>query len=181
MASSEVPGQISIRLTPDALGRVDITISRPPDGTARIALSVERPETLAALRSDQTSLHQALDRAGIPPESRMVTIELATRLDAMAQAAVSQTAPDPTLRQPAPGAHTGQAGFDPGMAQTGTSGGPFQGGQSGTSFSGQGGGSWGRPEQARPGADEDSGRASPPPASQTGRTGWLRAGINFTA
>ncbi len=186
MASGDAPDQISIRLAPEALGRVDITISRPADGTARIAVSVERPETLAALRGDQASLNQALDRAGIPSDSRTVSFELAARTDATTPSPFAQAAVDSANRQPPSGAHANQSGFDTNMAQTGTPGGQNHGGQhqsgdAGSWSSGQGGGSWGRSNQTRSGPDDGMATSAATSASPATRAEWSPTGINFTA
>jgi hypothetical protein len=69
--------QITIRLAPAELGRVDVRIGRADDGTASVQILVERPETLKLLQADQPLLNQALDKAGVPQEGRSLSLSLA--------------------------------------------------------------------------------------------------------
>jgi len=69
--------QITIRLAPAELGRVDVRIDRADDGTASVQVLVERPETLKLLQADQPLLNQALDKAGVPQEGRSLSLSLA--------------------------------------------------------------------------------------------------------
>jgi flagellar hook-length control protein FliK len=69
--------QITLRLAPAELGRVDIRIDRMGDGPATIQVLVERPETLKLLQADQPQLNQALDKAGVPQEGRTLSLSLA--------------------------------------------------------------------------------------------------------
>lgn len=69
--------QITLSLAPAELGRLDIRIDRAADGTASIQVLVERPETLKLLQADQSSLLQTLDKAGLPPEGRSLSLSLA--------------------------------------------------------------------------------------------------------
>ena len=69
--------QLTVRLDPPELGRVNIAIAQPRAGAASVTLTVERPETLLMVLRDAPALHRALDRAGIPAEARTVTFELA--------------------------------------------------------------------------------------------------------
>ena len=66
-----------LRLDPEELGRVQISITRSPKGPASIAIRVEQPETLLLLMRDQGQLHRALDSAGIAPEGRQLSFQLA--------------------------------------------------------------------------------------------------------
>ncbi len=68
-----------VRLHPEELGHVEITVARPSAGPARVSLVAERPETLLLLLRDQDHLNQALDRAGIPAESRSLSFALAAQ------------------------------------------------------------------------------------------------------
>ena len=78
--SATTPGgtaQLTLRLDPIELGRLDLTIQQPKDGPASVILLVERPETLLLLQRDESQLNHALTRAGIPEADRQVTIALA--------------------------------------------------------------------------------------------------------
>lgn len=66
-----------LRLDPEELGRVQISITQSPKGPASIAIRVEQPETLLLLMRDQGQLHRALDSAGIAPEGRQLSFQLA--------------------------------------------------------------------------------------------------------
>jgi hypothetical protein len=68
---------MTVRLDPIELGHVQISIERHKDGPTAVSLSAERPETLLLLLRDQTQIHHALDSAGIPPENRSLTFQLA--------------------------------------------------------------------------------------------------------
>ena len=68
--------QLTLRLDPAELGRVDIRIERAADGTATVQVLVDRPETLKLLQADQPHLQQALDRAGLPQEGRSLSLSL---------------------------------------------------------------------------------------------------------
>lgn len=57
---------------------MQIKVDRPKDGGAAVTLTVERPETLLMLLRDRDGLVQALDRAGVPAESRVVTYQVVT-------------------------------------------------------------------------------------------------------
>jgi flagellar hook-length control protein FliK len=70
-------GNVTIQLQPAELGAVQVRIERAHDGTATVTVQVEKPETLHSMQQDMPRLHQALDRAGLPSESRQVTLHLA--------------------------------------------------------------------------------------------------------
>ena len=174
LASAGAPGQISIRLTPEALGRVDITITRPPEGAARIVLSVERPETLLALRNDQAALSQALDRAGIPSIGRNISIELAAQSPVLATAVTPHAAAMPAA-QSLPGSDPSvQSGWLGGQSLSGNSS-----GQSGAQSGGHSG-SQGGTGRSNPQIEADLSLTEH--TSKTAARGhWTRAGLNITA
>ncbi len=64
-----------IRLDPEELGSLQIRITRAHDGAASVSVAVDKPETLRTLQSNLSSLHHALDRAGLP-DQRSVTLHL---------------------------------------------------------------------------------------------------------
>ena len=69
--------QLTVRLDPPQLGRVQVAIAQARGGAAAVTLTVERPETLLLALRDEPALHRALDRAGVPTEARTVTVQLA--------------------------------------------------------------------------------------------------------
>jgi flagellar hook-length control protein FliK len=70
-------GNVTIQLQPAELGAVQVRIERAHDGSATVTVQVEKNDTLHVLQQDMPRLHQALDRAGLPAESRQVTLHLA--------------------------------------------------------------------------------------------------------
>ena len=68
---------VSVSLHPADLGRVEVRLDRDAAGGTQVSLLVERPETLHALVRDQAQLGQALDRAGVPSETRSISIQAA--------------------------------------------------------------------------------------------------------
>jgi hypothetical protein len=78
LASSTTGSQhLTLRLEPAELGTVQIRIERPAESPVRVEISVARPETLTLMLRDQTQLQRALDQAGVPPEGRTLTFNLA--------------------------------------------------------------------------------------------------------
>ncbi len=57
--------QISIRLNPLELGRIDIKLDVGADGTLRAAFAADRQQTLELLKSDSRQLENALSEAGL--------------------------------------------------------------------------------------------------------------------
>lgn len=91
------PHQVTIRLDPAELGQVQLRIVNPgTDAPPLVEIAVERPETLRLLERDRPQLEQALDRAGIPNEGRVIHLTLAAsqdRPDTTAAAPVLPAAP----------------------------------------------------------------------------------------
>ncbi len=77
LGTTEGARHITLQLTPDQLGRVDINIDQPKGGTTTVRLTAENPHTLALLQQDHTNLTAALDRAGLPTADRVVSFHLA--------------------------------------------------------------------------------------------------------
>jgi flagellar hook-length control protein FliK len=71
------PRSVTIALHPVELGRVELKVERRADGRLAIGVAVERAETLALLRTDQGTLDRALTQAGLPPENRSISFDLA--------------------------------------------------------------------------------------------------------
>jgi flagellar hook-length control protein FliK len=61
--------QITIRLNPTELGRIDVKIEVGSDGTLRASFAAERAYTLDALRNDSRQLERALQEAGLKPDA----------------------------------------------------------------------------------------------------------------
>jgi hypothetical protein len=108
-----------VRLHPEELGHVQITIARPPDGPVSVALVAERPETLLLLLRDQPHLNQALDQAGIPSESRTLSFDLAAPHppETPGAAAGAGASGDPSGGQTSGGQTSGQAALNFGAAR----------------------------------------------------------------
>lgn len=68
--------QISLQLTPDTLGRVDILIDQNTDGPTVVTITVNHQHTMDLLKADQTQLSQALDRSGLPAAQRVIIFHL---------------------------------------------------------------------------------------------------------
>jgi flagellar hook-length control protein FliK len=64
-AVSDGLDQISIRLNPAELGRIDIKLDLRADGTLRAAFAADRQQTLEMLKSDSRQLENALSEAGL--------------------------------------------------------------------------------------------------------------------
>lgn len=77
-AGSTAPHVITIQITPEQMGKVEVRIERTNDGPAKIQLTAERPETLSRLVHDQSQLQEALNNAGIPQHSRTIEFSLAS-------------------------------------------------------------------------------------------------------
>jgi flagellar hook-length control protein FliK len=84
--------QLTVRLDPEELGRVEIRIEQPQEGAAHVTVIVDRPETLNLLLRDEPQLQHALNQAGIPVEGRAVTFHVAS---ADPSAGSNQYAPSP--------------------------------------------------------------------------------------
>jgi flagellar hook-length control protein FliK len=100
LGRSQGTQQVTVRLDPPELGRLQIRLEQPTDGPARVVLTAERPQTLDLVARDQVRLHRALDQAGVPADGRTVTFRLqpSTASNAAATTALpgAQTAGTPT-------------------------------------------------------------------------------------
>lgn len=61
--------QITIRLNPTELGRIDVKLEVGRDGTLRASFAAEQAHTLEALRNDSRQLERALQEAGLKPDA----------------------------------------------------------------------------------------------------------------
>jgi flagellar hook-length control protein FliK len=99
--------RLELTLHPAELGHVQIRITRALDGHATVHVQVERPETLAVLHRDASGLQAALDRAGLAPAARNVTLALAPPAPQAATAGSAGTDTQPReRRRPRPGARS---------------------------------------------------------------------------
>ncbi len=68
--------RFEIRLDPQELGGVDVSLEFGKDGRVRAHLMVERPETLELLQRDQRGLEKALQEAGLDSEKSSLQFSL---------------------------------------------------------------------------------------------------------
>ncbi len=68
--------QVSIRLHPAELGRVDVRLEMSEDGHLRAMITAERSETLELLQRDMRSLERALQQAGLKTDSGSLSFSL---------------------------------------------------------------------------------------------------------
>ena len=113
---------VVVQLHPDGLGKIELRIERAADGAATVSLTAERPETARALEHARPMLEAALDRAGLDPAQRSLTVaaqlaatpaHAASTQAAPAHAAPAQAASSSAAGTPAPdagGAGSGMAG-----------------------------------------------------------------------
>jgi flagellar hook-length control protein FliK len=85
--------EFSIRLSPEDLGRVDVTLKIGDDGKIDASLVVDRVETLALLQRDARTLERAFDQAGFTADPGAIRFSL--RQDqSSGQPGGGQAAPD---------------------------------------------------------------------------------------
>ncbi len=118
---------VVVQLHPDGLGKIELRIERAADGAATVSLTAEQPETARALEHARPMLEAALDRAGLDPAQRSLTVaaqsaatpahaastQAAPAHAAPAQAAPAQAGSSSAVGTPAPdagGAGSGMAG-----------------------------------------------------------------------
>lgn len=68
--------RITISLTPDDLGRVEVKLHVARDGQTQILFTVDRPETFDALSRDARSLERSLQEAGIKADAGSMQFNL---------------------------------------------------------------------------------------------------------
>lgn len=68
--------RFDIRLAPEELGRIDISLDIAKDGAVTARLVVERPETLAALQREAPQLERALEQAGLKTHEASLDLSL---------------------------------------------------------------------------------------------------------
>lgn len=79
LAGTSGAAAVTVTLDPVELGRVEISVRRGEDQRAKVQVVAERPETLLLLLRDQSSLDRALAQAGVGPEGRAISFDLAPR------------------------------------------------------------------------------------------------------
>lgn len=67
--------RISIRLSPAALGNVEVKLELSPDKTVQAIVTAEKPETLDMLERDARTLQRALEEAGLRTNSDSLSFE----------------------------------------------------------------------------------------------------------
>ena len=67
--------RISIRLSPAALGKVEVKLELSPDKTVQAIVTAEKPETLDMLERDARTLQRALEEAGLKTNSDSLSFE----------------------------------------------------------------------------------------------------------
>lgn len=77
LAGASGAASVTVSLDPVELGRVEISVRRGEDQKARVQVVAERPETLLLLLRDQPALDRALAQAGVGPEGRTLSFDLA--------------------------------------------------------------------------------------------------------
>jgi flagellar hook-length control protein FliK len=68
--------RLTIRLTPEDLGIVEVTLRFDDDGQVRAAVAVERNDTLDLLQRDSRGLERALQDAGLKADSGSLSFSL---------------------------------------------------------------------------------------------------------
>jgi hypothetical protein len=68
--------RLIVQLRPAELGAVEVAVEGQRDGTTRLSILVERPETLMLLARDRGAIEQALQAAGIEPDSATLSLGL---------------------------------------------------------------------------------------------------------
>ena len=67
---------MTISLDPVELGKVSVKLDISKDGSVQASISAERPETLTMLKNDHHTLTQALQNAGLSPDSSSLSFNL---------------------------------------------------------------------------------------------------------
>lgn len=67
--------RINIRLSPAALGKVEVKLELSPDKTVQAIVTAEKPETLDMLERDARTLQRALEEAGLRTNSDSLSFE----------------------------------------------------------------------------------------------------------
>ena len=65
--------RLSVKLTPEELGKVEISLSRAKSGATSVSITAERAATLSLLTNDQRTLERSLDHAGVAAEGRSLS------------------------------------------------------------------------------------------------------------
>jgi hypothetical protein len=87
--------QVTIRLRPEELGRIDVRLDMGPDGKVAVQVRAEKPETLELLQRDARGLERALQDAGLRPDSGALSFGLRGENGASGRWAETRAAPPP--------------------------------------------------------------------------------------
>ena len=68
--------QISLRLYPAELGRIDVHLELADDGVLRASILAEKADTLELLQRDSSALERALQNAGVKTDSGSLAFDL---------------------------------------------------------------------------------------------------------
>lgn len=92
---------VSVALTPDSLGRVEVRMRFDDSGTLRAVVSASTPEALALLHRDSALLDQAMAAAGVRTDAQSFAFDSrANGGDARHPHADARAAPDPAQHVP---------------------------------------------------------------------------------
>ncbi|WP_420566486.1 flagellar hook-length control protein FliK [Thalassobaculum sp.] len=69
-------GKVTIRLSPEELGKVDIRMEISKEGLVRAVVAVDRPETLELLQRDAKGLERVLQDAGLQTDGESLEFDL---------------------------------------------------------------------------------------------------------
>ncbi len=186
LATTAFGSSMTLQLSPQHLGRLDIQIDRTTDGATHVSLTVERSETMTLLQRDQGQLNEALDRAGVPGSGRVISYHVAAAPNpaTLATATSDQAAAGGTPWQNPSGQSLGQqpAGS---FTQAGQAGSAAGGSDFGAALDRRGSGAGGmgdNPQNLRAQRTQPDAGASELVASNTqSATSSWRFGLNITA
>jgi flagellar hook-length control protein FliK len=75
-AAADQMSSMTIALNPAELGRVEVSLKFGKDGSVQANVMADNAGTLTMLKNDQTALHQALENAGLSPDSNSLSFSL---------------------------------------------------------------------------------------------------------
>jgi flagellar hook-length control protein FliK len=75
-AAADQMSSMTIALNPAELGRVEVSLKFGKDGSVQANVMADNAGTLTMLKNDQTALHQALENAGLNPDSNSLSFSL---------------------------------------------------------------------------------------------------------
>ncbi|MFN3076907.1 MAG: flagellar hook-length control protein FliK [Alphaproteobacteria bacterium] len=75
-ALADGTNHISIQLTPEQLGRIEVHLDVGQNGQVQATITADKPETLALLRQDSSGMERALQDAGLKPDADSLSFNL---------------------------------------------------------------------------------------------------------